>query len=408
MGDAGGLGRSDVLRGVTVAKQFPNDAEPFRGSFTLEQLRATRGAVEWRVIAPIPWAPRWLSRLLRRPYVSGSSGVDGIPVDRPRYPVLPRRLLYTLVAPAMALSSRPSFRRIVESHEPQFVHAHAIYPSAAAARRLVGSSGLPLIVSVHGSDLHTNLVRPAWAREVRATLAAADAVICVSSALARDVNALGCVDPDRVVVVPNTIDISRFDHVDREPHEGPVRLVSVGNLVPVKGHDILLRALGMAVRSGLDVTLDLVGGGSESQNLAALAAEEGLTDRVRFLGPLSAGALTDALARADAFVLASRQEGFGVAIVEALATGLPVVTTRSGGPEDIVGDDDGVLVEAGDPAAFAAGISELMASLGSRDSHAIASRARERYAPATVGRRLVTVYTSVLEQRARRGGTSDE
>ncbi|MGB4594117.1 MAG: glycosyltransferase [Coriobacteriia bacterium] len=405
MGDPGDLRPSQMLRGVAIAKQFPNDAEPFRGSFTLEQLRATVAEVDWQVIAPIPWAPRWLAGALRRPYVTGAPTVDGMPVYRPRYPVLPRRLLYTTVAPAMAFASRGAFTHIVGSHRPQFVHAHGVYPSASAARRLIGSSGTPLVVSVHGSDLRSNLVRPAWAREVRATLSSAAAVVCVSSHLAREVSALGCVDPDRVVVVPNTFDVSRFDYVERAGHDGPTRLVSVGNLVPVKGHDVLLRAFSIAVRGGLDATLELVGGGVESERLKAIAVEEGIVDRVGFSGPLCDADLVAALARADAFVLASRSEGFGVAIVEALATGLPVLATRCGGPEDIVRPRDGLLVDADDVDAFAAGIVELVASLPTRNRGALANDVRERFSPAKVGAGLVSVYRSVVEGRALPGGS---
>lgn len=405
MGDTGDPRSSQLLRGVAIAKQFPNDAEPFRGSFTLEQLRATATGVDWQVIAPIPWAPRWLAGVLHRPYVTGAPTVDGIPVYRPRYPVLPRRLLYTAVAPAMASASRAAFARITESHRPQFVHAHAIYPSASAARRLIGTADIPLVVSVHGSDLRSNLVRPAWAREVRATLSSAAAVICVSSQLAREVNALGCVDPDRVIVVPNTFDVSRFGYVERSRHEGPTRLVTVGNLVPVKGHDVLLRAFAIAVRGGLNATLELVGGGVESERLRAIATEEGIADRVLFSGPLCDADLVAALARADAFVLASRSEGFGVAIIEALATGLPALATRCGGPEDIVRPEDGLLVDADDAEAFAAGIVELVASLPSRDRRALANDVRERFSPEKVGARLVSVYRSVIDGRVPPGGS---
>ncbi|MDI6692650.1 MAG: glycosyltransferase [Anaerosomatales bacterium] len=403
MDNAGGMPSTGRLRGLMFAKQFPNDAEPFRGLFTLQQLRATSDDVEWQVIAPLPWMPRWLAAVLRRQYVTGAPVVDGVTVERPRYPVLPKRTLYTTVAPLMAAASRGAFDRIRLSHRPQFVHAHAIYPAASAARKLIGSDPVPLIVSVHGSDLHTNLVRPAWAREVRRTLASAAAVICVSNALADEVRELDCVDSGRVVVIPNAVDVSRFAYIPWDPHDGPVRLVSVGNLVPVKGHDILLRGLAVAVREGLDATLDLVGGGPQLDWLRSIAASEGIADRVTFLGPLCGDDLVAALARADAFVLASRREGFGVAIVEALATGLPVLATRSGGPEDIVGDADGILVAPNDPREIARGLMQLVRNLAGFDVRAIAERAAERYSPDRVGAMLVSVYCSVVNAASETG-----
>jgi glycosyltransferase involved in cell wall biosynthesis len=387
---------SERLTGVCFAKQFPNPAEPLRGVFVGEQIRATCADVDWRIIAPVPWAPSWLARALGKPYVRGDGRFDGIPVARPRYPVMPKRLLYATVAPAMARSSRAAFEEAL-TEGATFVHAHALYPSAAAARRLAATAGVPLIVSVHGSDLYTNLERPSWAAEVRAALRSASAIVCVSPSLARDVVALAGADPLRVTVIPNTYDATRFAFGERSPVAGrSTRFVSVGRLVPVKGHDVLLRAFGMAVRAGLDANLEIIGDGPERGRLEAIAAEQGPDGRVQFSGALADDALISALGRADAFVLPSRREGFGVALVEALATGLPALATRSGGPDDIVGSGDGLLVPPEDEAALADGLAALARSLDEYDRPAIAARAAERFSPASVAWRLVSVYHAVL------------
>jgi len=387
---------SERLAGVTFAKQFPNPAEPLRGVFVAEQIRATCADVDWRIIAPVPWAPSWLARMLGKPYVRGGSRFEGIPVARPRYPVLPKRLFYATVAPAMAWSSRAAFAT-ARAEGARFVHAHALYPSAAAARRLTATSGVPLIVSVHGSDLYTNLERPSWAAEVRAAIASAAAIVCVSPSLARDVVALAGADPLRVTVIPDTYDDTRFVYGERSPAAGrSPRLVSVGRLVPVKGHDVLVRAFGSAVRAGLDANLEIIGDGPERARLEAIVVEQGLVERVRFSGALADDALVQALGRADAFVLPSRREGFGVALVEALATGLPALATRSGGPEDIVGPGDGLLVPPGDETALAEGLAALGRSLDTYDRLAIATRAAERFSSASVGQYLVSVYRAVL------------
>lgn len=387
------------LVGITFAKQFPNPAEPVRGLFVAEQVRATRRDVDWSVIAPVPWIPRVLAHVLSKPYVRGSADFEGILVSRPRYPVLPRRLLYTTVAPAMARCSRAAFARDA-ARGTQFVHAHALYPSGAAARRLCSSADLPLIVTVHGSDLYTNLERPSWAAEVRSTVAFAAATVCVSRSLAADAVALAGADPARVVVVPDTYDQRRFTYFERRP-VGPrrVRLITVGRLVPVKGHDILLRSLGALTRAGVDAELTIVGDGPERGRLAALVSREGLSERVFFRGSLEDAALAAALAEADAFVLPSRREGFGVALVEALATGLPVVATRSGGPEDVVGSGDGLLVERDDAAALAEGITALAAHVDEYDRQAIAARAHARFSAASVGAQLMAIYRSVVAGR---------
>lgn len=395
-----------ALRGLLFAKQFPNPAEPLRGVFVAEQLRATRDAVDWRVIAPAPWAPGWLAGLLGKPHIAEREGAfEGVAVSRPRYPVLPRRLLYATVAGAMARGSRDAFARVMREHRPGFAHVHALYPSGEALRRLVERAGLPYVLSVHGSDLYSNLPRPRWRAAIRRAAHGAAAIVCVSPSLARDVVAELGVPAERVHTIPDTYDAARFAYREHASHDGPLRLVSVGRLVPVKGHDVLLHAMGTAVRGGADLTLSLVGAGPEAARLAGLARDEGLGDRVRMTGALSGEALAAELAVADAFVLPSRREGFGVALIEALACGLPALATRSGGPQDIIAEGDGLLVAPDDAVSLADGLVALATVLPRFDRAAIAARARERFSPQSVGVRLVEVYRQVASPDvATRGG----
>lgn len=384
------------LRGVTFAKQYPNPAEPLRGLFIEQQVTATAAEVDWRVVAPVPFVTRSLAALLRKPYVHGDEERDGVPVYHPRYPVLPRRLLYGTVAPAVALAARPAFDRIVAEHRPQFVHAHALYPSAAAARRLAQEHELPLVVSIHGSDLYANLSNRAARREIVAAAEAARRVICVSESLSRDARDLLGLDAARVLVVPDAYDDDRFAFVRRPSHEGPARLVTTGRLVDVKGHAILIDAVAMLARSGVAVTLEIVGAGPLESSLRARSVAARVSDRVRFSGALAPEALVEALGRADLYVSPSRREGFGVALVEALATGLPAVATACGGPQDIVHDTDGVLVAPDDPSALADGISDVLSRIGGFDREGIAASAAERFGRAPVAARLVEVYRTVV------------
>lgn len=385
------------LAGITFAKQFPNAEEPFRGKFVAEQVEATRDAVRWAVVAPVPYVPRALARVLGKPRVPTRDERAGVEVFRPRYPVLPRRALYATVAPAMAAFSRGAFTRALEAVDAGFVHAHDLYPSGAAARRLARATGLPFVVTVHGSDLYTNLATPAWRAEIEATAAAASAVVCVSSHLARDVERELGVDSSRVRVIPNTYDAATFRFVDRRAHGGVTRLITVGRLVPEKGHEVLLHAL--AALDDSQAALTIVGDGPLRSHLTELAVALGIAKRVRFAGPLTGSALAAELAAADAFVLPSLREGFGVALVEAMATGLPAVATTCGGPSDIAQAGSCALVQPGDPASLAEAIRELLAGLQSVDRGAIAESVARAYSPVAVGSALVGLYESTVGQR---------
>jgi glycosyltransferase involved in cell wall biosynthesis len=252
------------------------------------------------------------------------------------------------------------------------------------------------VLTVHGLDLYSNLENPRWRREIVAAAGSAEAIVCVGSRLARDCVAELGTDPARTLVIPNTFDADRFVPVTRSADGSRVRLVTLGRLSYEKGHDVLLRAFRRALDGGLEGTLTLIGDGPERPALEQLAGELGVDHRVTFTGTLLGSDVPVAFAGADAFVLPSRDEGFGVALVEAMATGLPVVATRSGGPEDIVSGDDGLLVSPGDPDELAEAILAISSRLHDYDGASIARRTAERYSAEAVGGRLVRLYTEVL------------
>jgi glycosyltransferase involved in cell wall biosynthesis len=378
------------LRGLIFTRQYPNRAEPLRGNFVAEQVEATAGVVDWRVIAPLAWPPRVLRALV--PHLEAA---DGLVVERPRYPVLPRRILYGKVASTMARRSSHAFARAILVHDPQFVHAHELYPSGAAAATLCASSGVPLIVSVHGSDLYTNIEHPTWWQWLSLVVDQATAIVAVSSSLADDLASEFPRAKAKTVVIPDTYDAARFRFVDRAPHGGPVRLLSVGRLSAEKGFAVLVSALARARARGLDFQARIVGGGAEAAYLAASVREVGLGAEVEFTGALRGPQLVEQYAWADAYVQPSLREGFGVAIVEALATGLPVVATDSGGPVDIVTADNGSLVAPGDPDVLADAIVAMAGRLGEFDRQRIADGTRERFGPQAVGEQLVELYRRV-------------
>lgn len=393
---SGSVNRVDRVGMVAFAKLFPNPAEPFRGIFVAEQMRATARRVMWSVVAPVPWIPKAAAAVLGKPYVKGDRPFGDIPVYHPRYPVLPRRTFYATVAPLIARTARSSFGRAAADVDARLVHVHDLYPSGAAARRLCDEAGLPYVLTVHGLDLYSNLENARWRAEIQYAADGARAIVCVGSRLARDCIAeLGC-DPARTLVIPNTYDADRFRHVTRERGPHPVRLITLGRLSSEKGHDVLLRSFAELVGRRMHVTLDVVGDGPERPSLKALAEELGIAPHVTFHGRLLDEDVARAYADADVFVLPSRSEGFGVALIEAMATGLPVVATRSGGPEDIVLAGDGLLAEPDDVRSLTEAIAAVVGDLETYDSCRIASRAGERYSPTVIADRLIRLYDEVL------------
>ena len=208
----------------------------------------------------------------------------------------------------------------------------------------------------------------------RQALATACGCIVTSGATGRRLADFGC-GPGSVRVVPPGLD--RPDAVPVRDGAGPVRLLCVANLIPRKGHDVLLEAL--AGLAHLDWRLDLVGPAPDrawAARIAGTAARHPAAARIRIHREVDDP--SGFYRRSDVFVLASRHEGFGMALAEAMAFGLPVLSCRAGAISDTVPADAGILVHPDDPAAFAAALSRLITDARLRSRLGTAGRAASR------------------------------
>jgi glycosyltransferase involved in cell wall biosynthesis len=266
--------------------------------------------------------------------------------------------------------ARWGFARYLRRCKPDAVIAADVSVCLAAlqARTWSGWPG-PLILSVHNSLDYLDRKKPAMAAGVRANFPSADALVAVSSGIARQLVAMG-VARARVHVLPNPVITADFDALSSAAapcfdfSAGRPTVIGVGRLVEQKDFSTLLRAFGVFQARHDRARLLLLGDGEERESLQALAASLGIADAVCF-----AGAVPSALpyiARADLLVLSSIREGMPSVLIEALACGTPVVSTNcETGPADILEEGRyGTLVAPGDWQALGeAMIRGLQASL---------------------------------------------
>lgn len=230
---------------------------------------------------------------------------------------------------------------------------------------------LPLVVTLH------NLVAPLPAGQRRAAstlLGGAARVIAVSEAVARSARQAGLVAESRLRVVPNGVEIARFRATPaRRDGTGKAVALCVARLSPEKGVDLLVEA--MALAGAAELFLRVAGDGPEEARLRERIRASGLCGRVELLGRRDD--IPDLLASADLYCQPSRDEGLGMAALEAMASGLPVVATRVGGlPEVVQEGRTGLLVPSEDPAALAAALTALAADLSMARRMGAAGRAR--------------------------------
>lgn len=237
----------------------------------------------------------------------------------------------------------------------------AIGAALGPARPLVALVHHPLALETGLDEARARALRDSE----RTALGAARRVIATSRATAACLAADYGVPPGRIVVAPPGTDPAAA--ATGGGTDGP-RLLSVGTLVPRKGHDVLLAALGTLadLRWRLTIVGDDGRDAATARSLRALARRPGLAGRVEIVGAVDAEALERHWAAADVFVLASRHEGFGMACAEAVARGLPVVSTTAGAIAEAVPPGAGALVPPDDPAALAAALRTLLVDPGAR------------------------------------------
>ena len=242
--------------------------------------------------------------------------------------------------------------RIVRRLRPEIVHTHLVHADfhGLAAGRL---ARVPVLVSTkHGFNPFRS--GRAFAAADRAVARLADVHIAISAGLASYLAASEGFDPGSFEVVHYGIEAGPAP----PPLPGAPRLAVVGRLIPIKGHDVLLRALALLRDRLPEVTLELAGDGPLEPDLRASVTRLGLEDVVSFLGRVAPAA--PVFERAEVVVVPSFGEGFGMVALEAMERGRPVVASDVGGLREIVEDGrTGLLVPSGDAEALAAAIAEL-------------------------------------------------
>jgi glycosyltransferase involved in cell wall biosynthesis len=232
-----------------------------------------------------------------------------------------------------------------------------------------------------------------------------DAVIAISSAV-RDALVARGVPARRIHVVPSGIDPKRWQKLDRDEARGELGIAPgdpvialVGALYPRKGHAVLLEAVALLTGRGLRPTCLFAGSGPEGDSLMARAASLGVERQARWLGRLDD--VAPVLAAADLVAVPSLAEGLGVAALEAMAAGRPVVASAVGGLRETVRHEgEGLLVPPGDPAELADALARCLTDAGLRQTLGAAGRTRaERFSTLAMARGTESVYERALAAR---------
>lgn len=349
---------------VVFSSLFPSAARPGAGIFIRERMFRVARHRTLVVVSPQPWFPgqalirKW--RTGYRPPAPSFEIQQNIHVYRPRFLSVPG-LLRRWDGWSMALGSYFVMRRL-QREGARLIDAHFAYPDGDAATRLGRWLNLPTTITLRGTEVpHSK--NPALRPRLTRALQAATRVFSVSHSLRRLAIELGTPEV-KTEVVGNGVDITCFHPVARDAarrrFEIPLNakvLISVGGLVERKGIHRVIACLPALIEHHPELHYLVVGGGSAEGDmrteLDAQVAALGLNERVHFLGSLAPDALKWPLSAADVFVLATRNEGWANVFLEAMACGLPVVSTDVGGNAEVVCRPElGSIVPFGDAQAL--------------------------------------------------------
>jgi glycosyltransferase involved in cell wall biosynthesis len=393
------------LRVLVVSRSYPSDLLPMLGLWVERPTQLLAERCDVRVISSTPWCPplppigplRQYTRFRRIPRREVRSGIE---ILRPRFLAGPGWSLHFLESRAQELGMRRAVARLRRSFPFDLVHAHMVYPEGAVAHRLSRRYGLPFVLTEHAPWSEQWFASAAVRREALAAGRAAASVLAVSTSVKETIASYG-IESSKVRVVPVGVDPDRFRLDESETRE-PRQILYVGWLNYNKGIDDLLHAVDLIRRDGERVRLLLVGSAAyrktrlEEEALRRLADSLGLADAVVFLGRQPQDEVARLMRQSAVLVLPSQAESFGAVLVEALASGTPVVATRSGGPEDIVQDGVGVLVPPRDPAKLAKAILEVLARRASFEPERLRRYALSRFSWERVVEETEAAYRSAL------------
>jgi len=352
----GGKKHQRAMRVLTLTPFYPTASDDAEGCFVAEPLRELEQfGVNSCVVAVQP--------------MHGAS--DGSNATTPvaswvRYPCIPGGIGLSSAGALLYASLISKVRRLHRSQPIDVIHAHAALPCGHAAVLLSRELKIPCVVTVHGLDaFFDNQVRGyagQWCKRVtRFVYRSAARVICISDKVAEKVAESAAAEVHTIVIY-NSVDAQMFFPPSTDLRAN--KILCVGNLIPIKGHELLLRALAAVLPKYPDVSAEIIGNGPEYHRLTELADEYNIAGKIRFLGRQSRKQVAEAMRRCAIFALPSRYEGLGCVYLEAMSTEKPVIACRGQGIDGVIQHRiNGWLVDPDNLQELIAALSTLLQNL---------------------------------------------
>jgi glycosyltransferase involved in cell wall biosynthesis len=371
---------------MIISRGYPTNKYKTNGIFEFDQAKALAksgckvvfAAVDVRSIR------RWRKWGLERHEAEGVNVyVLNIPGGR-----LPKVILHKVRSIGLSILYKLILK---ELGKPDVLHAH-FTDVGYAALTLKRQKNVPLVITEHSSLINKPVIEKQLFNTATETYVQADAVISVSPSLGNTIKDKFNIQS---LYVPNIVDTDVFKYTIRES-SSTFNFISMGNLIYGKRMDLTIEAFYKAFGDFSDVTLTIFGEGDERSKLEGIIKKYHLENRVKLMGMCSREVIKENLKDSDCFVLASRAETFGVAYIEALASGIPVIATMCGGPEVFVHKENGYMIPVDDLDALASAMMYMYENNIAFDREKISTEIKLKFSPEFVSKRLLEVYEEII------------
>jgi glycosyltransferase involved in cell wall biosynthesis len=378
---------------LLISRGIPSKKDPLWGCFEFDQARALRSIGHKVVVLSVDERVRFYRRKIGLMH----KVVDGI--DCYNYCLLPKKISELF---GFNFSSKVSFahydfllKKIIKEHgTPDIIYSHYLTTSYVATL-LKKKWNIPLVAIEHWSEINKDKLN-SWVKKVgQLTYNNVDRLISVSLSLQdRIVQHFGV----NSLVIHNMVGADFFNQKNKFNFDGKIKFVTTGRLVYGKGFDLLPMAFAKLNLPKEKWEMNIIGGGEEYDNLQKQINELKLQDNIHLLGQKTKAEVVDILKISNAFILPSRAENFSVAVLEALACGLPVISSICGGIRECIFDFNGLLFPVDDVDALADAIKYMFDNYQSYDRQKIAEDCKNRFSPEVIAHQLTDVFELVLKE----------
>jgi glycosyltransferase involved in cell wall biosynthesis len=281
---------------------------------------------------------------------------------------------------------------------PDIMHVHSLDRAGFLAYAISRKYNIPYIVTEHSTAFARSLISQSKKKRLLNVVSSARTQLAVSQPFSELLNS--AFPNSNWLYLPNIVsDKFLVASEVKDKNDNIFTFINVCMLTEKKRVDNLIKAFSLLHKKYNNIRLKIGGDGICRNDLKELAIELNVDNKIQFLGALSRDEVFTQINQADAFVLSSEYETFGVVLIEALALGKPVVATRCGGPESIVNDEVGVLVEKNSVQALCDGMEMIYTNRENLDANKIKSYCQHSFSEDAVTDKLLNIYHNILRSK---------